>query len=66
MTENALPTIDLAALEREVVKAIFDPGAYAGAKGDRPLYVWQSHAVMFVFRSFSQRPAVDSGESGGS
>lgn len=55
------PVIDMEDLDRKVISAIFDPGAIAGAKGDRSLTVWQSHAVMFVFRQAVDEQREDRG-----
>lgn len=40
---NMLPTEDL---RKRVMRAIFDPGATEGYKGERDLTTWQTDAVM--------------------
>jgi hypothetical protein len=62
IVRSRTPLVDLAALRAEVIKAIHNPGSWAGAKGDRSREVWQSHAVMFVFAHFVEgkpNPTVD-------
>lgn len=60
--------IDIDELQTEVIKAILNPSSWAGAKGDRSREVWQAHAVLFVFRHFTegkQNPTIAPVENSG-
>jgi hypothetical protein len=55
---NPAPPVDHVELRKRVMRAIFDPGATEGFKGDRNLTTWQTDAVMRVMASYG-KPATE-------
>ena len=51
--ETVTPSVDVE-LRKRVMRAIFDPGATEGFKGDRNLTTWQTDAVMRVMASYGK------------